>query len=96
MPNPIVTLWTSGSCSTNYAEGQTVQQWIDNHIGRAESNLAANPPAAIDPIVTSWYSGGVLVQVSTDKEPAELTKEWVDRHFERVRAKMQTNQPDTN
>jgi len=95
MPNPILSLWTEGSCSTNYASVQTVQQWIDNHIGRAKSNIASNEPDSGDPIITRWYSGGVQYEVSTDKEPAETTKHWIDRHFDRVRDKMATNPPDT-
>lgn len=96
MPEPILTLWTEGACSTNYASGQSVQTWIENHIGRATSQLLLNAPDAQDPIITRWYSGGVQYEVSTDKQPAELTKDWIDRHFERVRDKMSTNPPDTN
>jgi hypothetical protein len=46
------------------------------------------------PIVTSWTSSGVPVEVSTTQNPGESVEDWVARHFARVRAKMSSQPPD--
>jgi hypothetical protein len=95
MPNPIDYVWLYSSSTTYYADGQTVQQWIDAAIARAASELAITPPGTGGPIVTSWTSGGQPKSVSTDWQSGESTQDWIDRHFARVRTAMAADPPDT-
>jgi hypothetical protein len=95
MPSPIITNWTGGGpSSTAYAEEQAIQQWIDNAIARAQSNLSNDPPDPAYPIETKWVSGGAPIEVSTPHNPGETTNDWIARHFDRVRAKMADFPPD--
>jgi hypothetical protein len=98
MANPISSNWTGASAPTQtwYQTGQTLAQWIDAHVSRAESNGVAEPPVPPDPIVTTWTSGGQPITVSTPQEPPETAEHWLARHFDRVRAKMDSDPPDKN